>query len=124
MSTTDHTSDPMGDDLSDRRAAEARATAAEVASRGYRERAEREMRSLHQANIRVRRRLRERAEAAEAERDALAERAEHAEAALARVRELHMESRSSMSALYPNPLCECGKDYPCPTIAAIGGEQS
>ncbi len=52
------------------------------------------------------------------------ERAEHAEAALARVRELHMESRSSMSALYPNPLCECGKDYPCPTIAAIGGEQS
>ena len=51
--------------------AEARATAAEVASRGYRERAEREMRSLHQANIRVRRRLRERAEAAEAERDAL-----------------------------------------------------
>ena len=71
MSTTDHTSDPMGDDmdelldaatdaaeasvsdrfdsqrfaslpvlLSDRRAAEARATAAEVASRGYRERAE------------------------------------------------------------------------------------
>ena len=52
------------------------------------------------------------------------ERAEHAEAALARVRELHMESRSSMSALYPNPLCECGKDYPCPTIAAFGGEQS
>ena len=70
MSTTDHTSDPMGDDLdelldaaldaeasvddrfdpqrfaslpvilSDLRAAEARATAAEVASRGYRERAE------------------------------------------------------------------------------------
>ena len=47
-----------------------------------------------------------------------------AEAALARVRELHRESRGSMAALYPNPLCECGKDYPCPTIAAIGGEQS
>ena len=46
-----------------------------------------------------------------------------AEAALARVRELHRESRGSMAALYPNPLCECGKDYPCPTIAAIGGEQ-
>ncbi len=66
---------------------------------------------------------------AEAEGDAqrywpFVERAERAEAALARVRELHMESRSSMSALYPNPLCECGKDYPCPTIAAIGGEQS
>ena len=47
-----------------------------------------------------------------------------AEAALARVRELHRESRGSMSALYPTPICECGKDYPCPTIAAIGGEQS
>lgn len=47
-----------------------------------------------------------------------------AEAALARVRELHRESRGSMAALYPNPLCECGKDYPCPTIAAIGGGES
>ena len=47
-----------------------------------------------------------------------------AEAALARVRELHRESRGSMSALYPNPICECGKDYPCPTIRALGGEQS
>ena len=47
-----------------------------------------------------------------------------AEAALARVRELHWESHGSLSALYPNPICECGKDYPCPTIAAIGGEQS
>ena len=80
MSTTDHTSDPMGD----------------------------RWEALTQA-IR-------------AERDAHRERAEHAEAALARVRELHMESRSSMSALYPNPLCECGKDYPCPTIRAIGAE--
>lgn len=45
MSTTDHTSDPMGRDavsplMSDLRIAEARALAAEVASRGYRERAE------------------------------------------------------------------------------------
>ena len=38
------------------------------------------------------------------------------------VRELHRESRGSMSALYPNPICECGKDYPCPTIRALGGE--
>lgn len=132
MSTTDHTSDPMGDDLSDRRAAEARATAAEVASRGYRERAEKAERERdaalrtmdeHRCDGQAERAYK-RAIHAEAERDALAERAEHAEAALARVRELHMESRSSMSALYPNPLCECGKDYPCPTIAAIGGEQS
>ena len=36
-----------------------------------------------------------------------------------RVRELHRESRGSMSALYPNPICECGKDYPCPTIRAL-----
>ena len=47
-----------------------------------------------------------------------------AEAALARVRELHRESRGSMSALYPNPICECGKDYPCLTVAALGGELS
>ena len=43
-------------------------------------------------------------------------------AAVRRVRELHRESRSSLSALYPNPICECGKDYPCPTIRAIGSE--
>ena len=43
-------------------------------------------------------------------------------AAVRRVRELHRESRSSLSALYPNPICECGKDYPCPTIRAIGAE--
>ena len=81
MSTTGHTSDPMSDhwealaqavraerDAHRERAerAEARATAAEVASRVYRERAEREMRSLHQDNIRVRKRLQERAEKAEA----------------------------------------------------------
>ena len=36
-----------------------------------------------------------------------------------RVRELHRESRSSLSALYPNPICECGKDYPCPTLLAL-----
>ena len=41
-------------------------------------------------------------------------------AAVRRVQELHRESRGSMSALYPNPICECGKDYPCPTIRALG----
>ena len=43
-------------------------------------------------------------------------------AAVVRVRELHRESHGSLSALYPNPLCECGKDYPCPTVRALGGE--
>ena len=43
-------------------------------------------------------------------------------AAVVRARELHRESRGSLSALYPNPICECGKDYPCPTIRAIGAE--
>lgn len=47
-----------------------------------------------------------------------------AEAALARVRELHRESRGSMSALYSNPICECGKDYPCPTIRALDATQT
>ena len=59
--------------MSDLRTAEARATAAEVASRGYRERAEKaeaDMRGLHRANLRIRRELAERAEKAEAERDA------------------------------------------------------
>ena len=49
---------------------------------------------------------------AAAERDALVAKVE-------RVRELHRESRGSMSALYPNPICECGKDYPCPTVCAL-----
>ena len=42
--------------------------------------------------------------------------------AVRQVRELHRESNGSMSALYPNPICECGKDYPCPTIRAIETE--
>ena len=40
-------------------------------------------------------------------------------AVVRRVRELHRESRGSMSALYPSLICECGKDYPCPTIRAL-----
>ena len=42
-------------------------------------------------------------------------------ATVRRVRELHRESHGSLSALYPNPICECGKDYPCPTIRALDG---
>ena len=57
----------------------------------------------------------------EARNNARAE-VERLAAAVRRVRELHRESRSSLSALYPNPICECGKDYPCPTIRAIGAE--
>ena len=44
-------------------------------------------------------------------------------AAVRRVRELHRESHGSLSALYPNPICECGKDYPCPTVRALGAEE-
>ena len=44
--------------------------------------------------------------------------------AVRRVRALHRESRGSLSALYPNPICECGKDYPCPTIRALDGTEA
>ena len=40
-------------------------------------------------------------------------------AAVRRVRELHRESNGSLSALYPDPICECGKDYPCPTLRIL-----
>ena len=97
MSTTDHTSDPMGDalrrtDFYDRGAAERRALAAEVASRGYRERAEKAERERdaalrtmdeHRCDGQAERAYK-RAIHAEAERDALAERAEAAEAKAAR----------------------------------------
>ena len=42
-------------------------------------------------------------------------------ATVRRVRELHRESHGSLAALYPNQICECGKDYPCPTIRALDG---
>ena len=44
---------------------------------------------------------------------------ERLSAAVRRVRELHRESNGSLSALYPNPICECGKDYPCQTARAL-----
>ena len=47
---------------------------------------------------------------------------ERLSAAVRRVRELHRESNGSLSALYPNPICECGKDYPCQTARALGAE--
>ena len=55
-------------------------------------------------------------------RDTARAEVERLTAVVRRVRELHRESRGSMSALYPNPICECGKDYPCHTIRAIGAE--
>ena len=49
---------------------------------------------------------------------------ERLSAAVRRVRELHRESNSSLSALYPDPICECGKDYPCPTVRALGAPKT
>ena len=46
---------------------------------------------------------------------------ERLSAAVRRVRELHRESNGSLSALYPDPICECGKDYPCPTRRILDG---
>ena len=57
-------------------------------------------------------RMREARDNARAEVDRLS-------AAVRRVRELHRESNGSLSALYPNPICECGKDYPCQTARAL-----
>ena len=53
---------------------------------------------------------------------ALLDRLEAAEAAVERVREMHRELRNSGSALYPDPLCECGDRWPCPTITALDGD--
>ena len=49
-------------------------------------------------------------------------RIEELEATLKRVRDLHPPRPNSMSALYPTPLCACGKNYPCPTTQALEGE--
>jgi hypothetical protein len=39
---------------------------------------------------------------------------------LEQVRELHRPRPNSVSALYPEPLCECGQDYSeCETAAAL-----
>lgn len=40
-------------------------------------------------------------------------------AALTAVLDLHRPLPSSVSALYPEPLCECGATDPCPTVDAI-----
>lgn len=44
------------------------------------------------------------------------------EATIQRVRDLHPPRPNSMSALYPTPLCACGKNYPCPTTQALEGD--
>jgi hypothetical protein len=40
-------------------------------------------------------------------------------AALTAALDLHQPLPSSVSALYPEPLCECGATYPCPTVRVI-----
>lgn len=63
--------------------------------------------------------MREARDNARAEVERLTAMVDAAEASLKRAREPHRESHGSMSALYPNLICECGKDYPCPTIVAL-----
>lgn len=41
--------------------------------------------------------------------------------AVENVLELHQRVPNSTSALYPNPLCTCGQNHPCPTVRAIEG---
>ena len=94
MSTTDHTSDPMSDHW-------------EALTQAIR--AERDALRAELAHMTE-------------DRDSARAEAERLTAAVRRVRELHRESHGSLAALYPNPICECGKDYPCPTIRAIGAE--
>lgn len=48
-------------------------------------------------------------------------RADRDEARIKAVEDLHQALPNSCSALYPSPLCSCGKDYPCPTIRALNG---
>lgn len=59
---------------------------------------------------------------APAELAKLVARIETLEAAIQRVRDLHPPRPNSMSALYPTPLCACGKNYPCPTTQALEGD--
>lgn len=39
------------------------------------------------------------------------------------VRAQHVERPSSVSALYPKPLCSCGEDFPCATLRALDGAE-
>ncbi|SMX76636.1 hypothetical protein [Brevibacterium antiquum] len=41
--------------------------------------------------------------------------------AVENVLELHQRVPNSTSALYPNPLCTCGQNHPCPTVRTIEG---
>lgn len=42
-----------------------------------------------------------------------------ATAAIRAVLNLHTVRQNTVSALYPIPLCNCGKEWPCPTVQAI-----
>jgi hypothetical protein len=58
--------------------------------------------------------------------DAVAQRAraDLAEARLARVKALHTESRESISALHPEPVCRgCHQHWPCATIRAVAADE-
>lgn len=39
--------------------------------------------------------------------------------ALKPIRELHYPREGSVSAMYPDPLCNCGDDWPCDTAKLI-----
>lgn len=39
--------------------------------------------------------------------------------ALKPIRELHYPREGSVSAMYPDPLCNCGDDWPCDTAPLI-----
>ena len=53
---------------------------------------------------------------------ALIDRIEKLEATIQQVRDLHEPEVNSVSALYPDPQCTCGENYPCPTVLALEGE--
>ena len=41
--------------------------------------------------------------------------------AVEKVLALHQQVPNSASALYPNPLCTCGQNYPCQFVRAVEG---
>lgn len=52
----------------------------------------------------------------QAERDEL-------RATVARVEALHVVQPNSVSAMFPTPLCSCGREFPCATAKALAGDQ-
>lgn len=56
---------------------------------------------------------------ADAERGIAKIKADAVLAAAEEVLELHQRVPNSTSALYPNPLCTCGQNHPCPTVQSV-----